>query len=391
MKRLSKILGASFLFFFYTSTAEAQCAPQDSLALVDLYNSTMGPNWVNNSNWLTGPVHAWYGITMTTDGTRVTKIELPGNNLVEVLPGSLCNLTELDIFDVIVNELNSPIPDCFGFFPNLTGLSLAGNNFTGPIPLSFGNLQSLVNISLEHNQFTGPVPDTLIHCPNLAFIIVNHNKLSSCGVVSCATSLKLNCMTFESIEQNIPFMWGGIYYPQDSVLLSIDTTVIVGTDLVLHSKVGGTVNQYLWKKNGSPLSGETDTSLILNNIALSDSGVYGCTINNSICISLTLHRRLINVHVQLPDALANNPENSLQPVITYQPTSQSLEAIFNFGRPEQTSVLLYDRTGRLLETLHNGSLFSERRNWPLSGLSPGLYLVQVRTAKRQWVTKIHVR
>ena len=35
---------------------------QDSLALVALYNSTDGPNWTNDANWLTGSVTTWYGI-----------------------------------------------------------------------------------------------------------------------------------------------------------------------------------------------------------------------------------------------------------------------------------------------------------------------------------------
>jgi len=31
----------------------------DSLALVALYNSTDGPNWTDNTNWLTAPVSQW--------------------------------------------------------------------------------------------------------------------------------------------------------------------------------------------------------------------------------------------------------------------------------------------------------------------------------------------
>ena len=31
----------------------------DSLALVELYNSTGGPNWTNKTNWLNGPVSTW--------------------------------------------------------------------------------------------------------------------------------------------------------------------------------------------------------------------------------------------------------------------------------------------------------------------------------------------
>ena len=37
----------------------------DSLALVALYDSTDGDNWTTNTNWLTGPVSSWYGVTVS--------------------------------------------------------------------------------------------------------------------------------------------------------------------------------------------------------------------------------------------------------------------------------------------------------------------------------------
>ena len=40
---------------------------QDSLALVDLYNTTNGNNWRDHTNWLKGPVYSWFGITCSTD------------------------------------------------------------------------------------------------------------------------------------------------------------------------------------------------------------------------------------------------------------------------------------------------------------------------------------
>src|SRR4029079_4557477 len=61
----------SILFFFAfvlcsnINTANAQVNKQDSLALVDLYNSTDGANWNDHTNWLTSkPVLKWYGITV---------------------------------------------------------------------------------------------------------------------------------------------------------------------------------------------------------------------------------------------------------------------------------------------------------------------------------------
>src|SRR6478609_8853326 len=88
---------------------------QDSLALVDLYNSTNGPGWYTKTNWLTRhPVETWYGITVT--GTSVTKIVLSINSLSGSIPASIGNLVRL------------------------TGLSLYGNQLSGPVPSSLGNL-----------------------------------------------------------------------------------------------------------------------------------------------------------------------------------------------------------------------------------------------------------
>src|SRR5678810_1485540 len=71
----------------------AQVDLNDSLALVDLYNSTDGPHWKNNSGWLSGPIQNWYGITVYLN--RVFQILLPGNNLKGKMPSSLGNLTNL--------------------------------------------------------------------------------------------------------------------------------------------------------------------------------------------------------------------------------------------------------------------------------------------------------
>lgn len=52
---------------------------RDSLALVALYNSTNGPEWSNNTNWLSTevPIDDWHGVTV--EFGRVYVINLPGN------------------------------------------------------------------------------------------------------------------------------------------------------------------------------------------------------------------------------------------------------------------------------------------------------------------------
>src|SRR4051812_34772405 len=69
---------------------------QDSLALVDFYNSTNGPQWNHNDNWLKGAVTSWYGVTVT--GTRVTAINIGSNNLNGKIPASIGNLSNLITF-----------------------------------------------------------------------------------------------------------------------------------------------------------------------------------------------------------------------------------------------------------------------------------------------------
>ena len=62
------------------TTANAQINIQDSLALVDLYNSTDGPNWTRNDRWLSEyPVSTWYGVTVYN--YRVYWLDLHKNKL----------------------------------------------------------------------------------------------------------------------------------------------------------------------------------------------------------------------------------------------------------------------------------------------------------------------
>jgi len=81
-------------------TIHAQAANvNDSLALVDLYNSTNGPNWGENEGWLYWSVKNWYGITLDSNG-RVINIALGGNALIGGIPSSLGNISNLQALDL---------------------------------------------------------------------------------------------------------------------------------------------------------------------------------------------------------------------------------------------------------------------------------------------------
>src|SRR5690606_8273080 len=50
-----------------SATAAAAISETDSMVLVALYNATNGDNWSNNTNWLSGQINTWHGITVVSD------------------------------------------------------------------------------------------------------------------------------------------------------------------------------------------------------------------------------------------------------------------------------------------------------------------------------------
>ena len=77
-------------FNIYYVNSYSQVDVEDSLSLVSLFDSAGGVNWDNNTNWLTGNVNTWYGITV--ENNRVTNISLGYNSLLGSIPTSIGNL-----------------------------------------------------------------------------------------------------------------------------------------------------------------------------------------------------------------------------------------------------------------------------------------------------------
>ena len=144
-----------------TATPTPAPGDLDRAVLVALYNATDGPNWENNSNWLSGaPIGEWYGVTADDSG-RVTKLGLYNNQLRGEIPpelGSLVNLTGLFLGS---NQLSGEIPPELGSLSNLERLFLSNNQLTGEIPSELGSLPSLTRLYLGNNQLTGCIPEGL--------------------------------------------------------------------------------------------------------------------------------------------------------------------------------------------------------------------------------------
>ncbi len=222
----------------------------DSLALVDLYNSTNGANWTNHTNWLTAaPVSSWFGVRVSNG--RVTNLDLPSNNLVGSIPTSIGNITQLTYLDMQQSKLLGNIPTTIGNLTNLTTLGLADNQLTGNIPTSIGNLTNLTSLFLHINQFSGTIPNTLGNLVNLQTLWLSQNNLSG----------------------SIP---AEIWNLHNLKILNIKSNQLNGT---ISSSIGGLINLTGLDLSGNSFSGTIPSSITnlvnLNTLSLGLNNLTG--------------------------------------------------------------------------------------------------------------------
>ncbi len=235
-----------------TSTSPAsmpKCGPRSSYepALVALYNATDGPNWNDNTNWLTdAPLGDWAGVSANritgngrVVGECVTQLWLNGNRLKGELPaelGSLLSLAELYLSN---NQLSGEIPDELGSLLNLQRMDLSNNQLSGAIPDELGGLLNLQRMDLANNQLSGEIPDELGGLLNLQRLYLGRNQLS--GEIPAAIG-NLPNMIWLSLPDNqlsgeIPDELGNI------PTLVLDGNRLTGRVL----RPGGANPQYAWE------------------------------------------------------------------------------------------------------------------------------------------------
>ena len=153
-------------------------AMQDREVLISLYNATDGPNWENNTNWLTNSLlDEWHGVVTGPNG-RVIELKLEANRLSGEIPAEIGNLSELTTLTLWENTLSGEIPPELGNLSKLHALFLDANQLTGEIPEEIGQLQGLNEFWLSGNQINGEIPITLDKLTNLTRLFLNDNLLS---------------------------------------------------------------------------------------------------------------------------------------------------------------------------------------------------------------------
>ena len=264
--------------------------------------------------------------------TNVTQLNLSENGLSGFLPGGMWTLQKLIELRLSGNDFSGTIPAEIGNLTQLRRLVLSGNNFSGILPPEIG-MTNLFDLSLSDNNFEGILPEELTSLTDMFIINISSNnfsgaipqgisafnQLQQCWVqnnsfhdfpdlsgVTTLTDLRMqsNRFTFEDIEPNIG-VTTFTYSPQDSVGENQDTTVVVNSAFSLEVTVGGSANQYQWLKDGSEVSGATDSILTVATATVDDAGAYTCRITNTIATALTLYSRTIRVQVNNTTSVAH--------------------------------------------------------------------------------------
>jgi len=276
-----RIIVSLFLVLF-SLTVNAQCSIVQSEidALLDLYDTTVGPNWASendgdtSNDWdINNPIDEWFGLTVDCANQTVTRIIINSNNLSGTIPSSISN------------------------FPNLLVLALRDNKLTDTIPASMGNLTSLAALFLNKNQLTGKIPANFTQLINLTNLTIGSNQLSG-----LFPDLSNNPFTWISIYNN-NFQFGDfeyefndfsnssvfLYAPQAMINTEDTLDITTGNDITLEVNCSGTQNTYQWYKGVNPISdggnlyGTQTETMTISNAQPSDAGVYHCRVLNSIC------------------------------------------------------------------------------------------------------------
>ena len=154
--------------------------PDDRAVLIELYNATDGPNWADNTNWLSDrQLGEWYGVVVN-DAGRVIALVLEENRLIGEIPPSLGRLASLETLALSNNRLSGSIPPELSNLTELKVLVLWVNQLSGPIPPQLGSLTKLEVLFLGRNRLSGPIPPELRKLSNLTHLNLAGNQLFGC-------------------------------------------------------------------------------------------------------------------------------------------------------------------------------------------------------------------
>jgi uncharacterized repeat protein (TIGR01451 family) len=196
-----------------TQIPQAECT-----TLLDLYNSTNGPNWYDSpgNQWnLTNTPCSWSGISCNNG--HVTAIYRSNERLNGPVP-NLSALSELQSLRLPNNQLSGEIPSSLANLSQLSTLDLESNQLSGEIPSSLANLSQLSTLDLSSNQLSGEIPSSLANLSQLSTLDLGYNQLTASDA-ALLTFLNSNDPDWASTQTVPPTQVQAKALSQNSVLV----------------------------------------------------------------------------------------------------------------------------------------------------------------------------
>ncbi|WP_334055897.1 leucine-rich repeat domain-containing protein [Polaribacter sp. P097] len=344
-------------------------------ALVDLYNNLDGANWVNKTNWdgnlaramINNPFNAtkWQGITtkIVNGEKHITDISLSSNGLKGELPESFGDLTKLVNLQLSSNEISGNLPASFGNLTSLKAIYLNSNSIEG-LPAELGNLSTLETVYLQNNEIFGQLPD-LTNNANLAQLFINGNKLQFGDFEN----------EFNSYQNLQAFSYTNQAKVGEEQVIDFGE----GYSTTFTAEVSGVNNTYQWYKNFSPITNETNKTLVINNANLQNAGSYYCKVSNTVITNLDIDTETITLNF---DAALSTEDNSLINKVSLYPNPVS--GILQIKISNDISIEeieVFNAIGKKVRVFHKPK---DKIN--LTSLSKGIYIINMITEKGK-VTK----
>ncbi|PDW01206.1 leucine-rich repeat domain-containing protein [Candidatus Chloroploca asiatica] len=155
-----------------TDVSQEECE-----GLVAFYQATDGPNWTNNTNWLTTTeACTWHGIWCVPGENYVSQISLSNNRLKGAIPPEFSQLSKLNYLFLSNNQITG-LPENLGNLIQLAQLMISRNQLT-TLPESIGQLNRMTFLWVDNNQLTS-VPASIGTLSQLDWMDLSGNRLTS--------------------------------------------------------------------------------------------------------------------------------------------------------------------------------------------------------------------
>ena len=276
----------------------------DRERLEALYHATDGPNWVDDTNWLTdASLDDWYGIEADEED-RVTQLVLgvwsesqqvfQGNGLTGTLPAdALGGLSRTVLLEIVGNPgVTGPLPSLADLL-ELVELDFESNDHTGPIPPEWAGLPKLANLDVESNRLTGTIPPELGRLP-LTRLAIGANRLTG----AIPAELAGLAPTLEELNVHDNRLSGPIPVELGELTNLVELTIDGDTGLCLPRQIQETVFGRLAVEQGVPLCADVP--------ALPIGAVW--LLAASLAVSAGLHA-----------GIRGRKRRSVRPAIDYRP------------------------------------------------------------------------